>query len=433
MNSDIEDDSISSTSESSQSVDALATIQDEYDLIPDHKTLNHLKQGQHVPQLEGYENLEAWDNDLYDALQIFGVYELFSQVKTPPADPVKARRWMRANSWIRQFLLKSISPELIRQQQLTRVTNSAEMYERVKEHVMSIGRNCLSEIQYKWNHLKYTNFNDTIGRIYELKCHIETVTQSRLSNEELVDKLIKVVPAKWQSSAVDAKYTNPNIEFEDLVRRLRFRQYMEQLRKMRERGAFKLLPQPSTNCKAKSFAEEGSQPSEVDKNKMHCNTCKKNGHTEEKCFKNEKCFKCDTVGHIAKFCRNKLIDKSEKGGKHEKEKAEKEAEKDDSKDKRSSSLFCLDEVRMNDLKTLVLHGELQMTNRGLPSTPNWSGQKFHVANGEASYAKGTVRAEVLNDGKWDAIEMKEVYFVPNPNPFNLWNANPLMKSGTCKK
>ena len=105
----------------------------------------------------------------------------------------------------------------------------------VKKHVLSLGFNCVTAIQYKWDHLKFTTFDDTISRMYELQNHIETLTERKLTNRELVDKLIKIVPEKLQRSAIDAKYSQPNIDFKELVGRLKCHCSMEEQRRTEEK------------------------------------------------------------------------------------------------------------------------------------------------------------------------------------------------------
>lgn len=197
-----------------------ATVE-EYDCIPCPKILKNLKDVKDIPALKGYENFESWKNNVYDTLQINGMYQFFSERKIMPDDHSKVNRWIQANSWIRQLLLRSISPELIRRLQLTRVTNFYDMYDRVKKHVLGLGFNCISAIQYDWDHLKYTTFDDTIARIYELQTHLETLTDRKLTNRELVEKLIRIVPENLQRSAIDAQFSKPDIEFEEIVGRLK--------------------------------------------------------------------------------------------------------------------------------------------------------------------------------------------------------------------
>lgn len=296
MNNDNENDSVSNTSESTPSIEqsiepsiepSMTTLQDEDDVIPDRKTLKLLRPAKHLPYLKGFEDFDDWKDSIFDELQMNEMYKFFTRAKTPPSDPDKANRWIKGNSWTRQLLLRSITPELVRLLELRRIPYAAEIYDLVKQHIMKEANNNLAEIQFKWDNLEWTDFHNTICRILELRRHLETLAKRQIAQAELVDKLIKVVPAKWQCLAVDARHCNPNIQFRDLVDRIKSHRDSEEQKKARERFKAQPRPKPPTKTQAKSYSltEKESQPSDNEKAQLHCEKCKKNGHTEEKCFK----------------------------------------------------------------------------------------------------------------------------------------------------
>ena len=48
-----------------------------------------------------------------------------------------------------------------------------------------------------------------------------------------------------------------------------------------------------------------SQVGSASGRRQMCEHCQKTGHDKSHCFQLKKCFKCDQVGHIAKFCKSK--------------------------------------------------------------------------------------------------------------------------------
>lgn len=149
-----------------------STVDPVFDIVPTTTTLKHLRDVKEIQTLKGYWDFESWKNNLFDTLQMNGSFQFFEQGERPPNDSEKATRWIQANSWIRQLLLWSISYELIKRLQLTRLTKFGEIYTKTKKHILAIGANCLSAIHYKWDHLKCSTFDDKVARIYELQCHL---------------------------------------------------------------------------------------------------------------------------------------------------------------------------------------------------------------------------------------------------------------------
>lgn len=410
--------------ESSGPCGTYTSIEQEEEYVPCPEVLKNLKETKDIPPLKDYEGYESWKNNIFDTLQINGMYKFFVEGKIIPTEKNKLNRWIQANSWIRQLLLRSIAPELARRLQLSRVTNFYDMYNRVKKHVLSLGQNCVSVIQYKWDHLKFTTLDDTIATMYELQSHIETLTERKMTNRELVDKLIKVVPERLQRSAIDARYSQPDIDFEELVGRLKCHCSLEEQRKAEERVMHKSqLHQPTHKTKHKNFTntEQPSSPKEI-QTKLYCKHCKKKGHTEEKCFKLQECLKCKQKGHIAKYCREK--------------KREVKLESTAAK-----NLLNLQHVRVetNQRESWLFDpgSSAKVVNEKhwfIDYTPLKDKKIFQVGNGGVSeaYGKGKVKAQVFIEDKWVDAIIHDVYYIP-ACPFNLWTPKSLLKEGICIK
>ena len=432
-----------SSSSSCSGTPGLAYVGEDHDFIPCPRTLKNLKEVKDIPPLRGYEDYESWRNNVFDTLQINGMYQFFAEGATPPSDPSKANRWIQANSWIRQLLLRSISTELIRRLQLSRITNYNEIYERTKKHVLSLGLNCVSAIQYKWDHLKFTNFDHTIARIYELQTHLETLTKRQMTNQELVDKLIRIVPEKLQRSAIDAKFSNSDINFEDLVARLKCHCSIEEQKRIEERVMNKNHPHQSrqqqsqpTKVKGKNFVaaekENKKKPNDKQsKSKLQCNHCKKYGHTESKCFKKMKCYNCNKIGHISKYCRE---NKNEKKNEYRREDNEWDSPPVTAN---LVNLQMSNESSGKDEWLFDPGSSAKIVNSKswfIDYTPLSTKKQFQVGNGRVSeaYGRGKVKAQIKRDGRWIDSIIHDVYYVPQC-PFNLWTPKSLLKEGLCIK